>query len=399
MKSKFILLSLVTSMAGFLALPVAASVTVGNHDNVQIGGFFSQGYLQSSGNNYPFEAKDGTTDFREMGVNVSTTLGTHLRLGGQLFAQTLGNYGEDKVRLDWAVADYNVRQEFGIRVGRVKYPKGLYGEALDLDVVRPFIFLPTSIYNPILRDFSSGFNGAMVYGSVNVGHAGSVDYKAFYGKMPLSPNLGVADFFNTTNLYTAEGVQHISIGHVTGGQLVWATPVNGLKFALSYSVLTDLDSTGKFAYVPAVNVSLHTNRYSYTGISSEYVFGQWTFAGEYQRNAGTFSVITPFSSSGSPGHVNNWYVSVARRLSEKFEVGAYYAEQKNGTPTAGSLPSTNYNRDWALSIKCDLSEHVTCKLEGHSVDGRYNLFNTVKTPNPNLKDSTTFFAAKTTFSF
>ena len=59
------------------------------------------------------------------------------------------------MKLDWAVADYNFRQEFGIRVGRVKYPKGLYGEALDLDVIRPFVFLPMSVYNPVLRDFSA----------------------------------------------------------------------------------------------------------------------------------------------------------------------------------------------------------------------------------------------------
>ena len=384
-------------LSATLAGSLSAAVTVGS--DVQLGGFFSQGYIQGSGNNYPFDDKDGTFDFREMGVNASTTYGAHLRVGAQLFAQRLGAYGDDKVKLDWAVADYNVRQEFGIRLGRIKYPKGLYGEALDLDVVRPFVFLPMSIYNPILRDFNSSFNGAMVYGSIAAGKAGSFDYKGFYGKMPLNPQQGVADFFNTTSLYTSAGVKDISVDHVTGGQLVWNTPVNGLKFAFSFSALTDLDATGKFLYVPTANVSLHSNRYSYTTYSVEYLLNKWTFAGEFQRNAGVFKVITPFSTSGTPGHVNNWYVSVARRLNDKFEVGTYYDVQENGTPAATSLPANNHNRDLALSFKYDVSEHVTVKLEGHTIDGHYNMFNTVKTPNPAIKDSSSYFVVKTTFSF
>ena len=107
-----------------------AAVNVGD---IQIGGFFSQGYMKSTHNNFPVDTKDGTADFREMGFNASTNVGSRLRLGGQLFAQTLGKYGDDKVILDWAIADYNFRPEFGVRVGRVKYPRNLQSDALDLD--------------------------------------------------------------------------------------------------------------------------------------------------------------------------------------------------------------------------------------------------------------------------
>jgi hypothetical protein len=383
---------------GAFAGLACGAIPIGN-SNVQIGGFFSQGYIESDGNNYPFEDSDGSFDFREMGVNASTTVGAHLRVGGQLFAQRLGDYGQDKVKLDWAVADYNFRQEFGIRLGRVKYPKGLYGEALDLDAVRPFVFLPMSIYNPVLRDFNSSFNGAMFYGTVDAAKVGSFDYKAFYGKMPLNTDQGVADFFNTTSLYTPEGVSSISLDHVTGGQLAWNTPVNGLKVVLSYSALADLDATGKFFAFPAGNVSLHAHTYSYRTFSVEYIHDQWTLAGEFQRNEGTFNVIQPFGTTGSNSHVNNWYVSVARRLNDKFEVGAYYDVQENGTPTAGTPDVENHNRDLALSFRYDLNEHVTIKIEGHTIDGVYNMFNTPRTPNPSLDNHTNYFAVKTTFSF
>jgi len=110
-------------------------------------------------------------------------------------------------------------------------------------------------------------------------------------------------------------------------------------------------------------------------------------------------VITPFSASGSPGHVNNWYVSAARRLNDKFEVGTYYAVQENGSPAATSPSANNHNRDWALSLKYDVNEHLTVKLEGHTIDGHYNMFNTKKTPNPAIKDSSSYIVVKTTFSF
>ena len=390
---------LVSLICGALAGLARGAIPLGSSSNVQIGGFIGQGYIVTDGNNYPFEDKDGTFDFREMGVNVSTTVGDHLRIGGQLFAQRLGNYGEDKVKLDWAVADYNFRQEFGIRLGRVKYPKGLYGESLDLDAVRPFIFLPMSLYNPVVRDFNSAFNGGMFYGNVNAGKAGSIDYKIFYGAIPVNPDQGVADFFNTTGLFASPGVTYLHIDHTAGGQLQWNTPVNGLKTVLSYSYLNGLDGIGKFSAYPVANVALHTDRYEYTTLSAEYIRDQWTFAAEWQRVAGTFNVITPFGTSISESKVSNWYVSAARRLNDKFEIGTYYSSEENDNASPGSPSGGNHNRDWALSLKYELNEHVIIKLEGHSINGTYDMFNTTRTPNSVLKNHTDYVAIKTTLSF
>jgi hypothetical protein len=383
---------------GAFASLACGAIPIGN-SNVQIGGFFSQGYIASDGNNYPFEDNDGTFDFREMGVNASTTVGAHLRVGGQLFAQRLGDYGDDKVKLDWAVADYNFRQEFGIRLGRVKYPKGLYGEALDLDAIRPFIFLPMSLYNPVVRDFNSAFNGGMIYGSVNAAKAGGFDYKVFYGKIPMGPDQGVADFFNTTSLFASSGVEYLHMDYSAGGQLQWNTPVDGLKAVVSYSYLDNLDARGKFAAFPSADVTLHTDSYKYTTLSLEYMRDNWTLAAEWQQVEGDFIVINPFGPQASRSKVHNWYVSVARRLNDKFEVGTYFDTQKNEFPAAGSPSSANHNYDWALSLKYDLNEHVVIKIEGHTIDGTYNVFNTIRTPNPTLDTRTKYFAVKTTFSF
>jgi hypothetical protein len=366
--------------------------------NVQIGGFFSQGYLYSSNNNYPTADKGGTWDFREMAVNVSTPIGSHFRVGGQAFAQRLGALGADKVILDWAVADYNFSPAFSIRAGRVKFPKGLYGEALDLDVVRPYVFLPNALYSPVLRDFSASFDGAMFYGTFNAGK-NSFDYKVFHGNIPITPEKGVAEFFNDGGgLYAAPGVTQLGMSSVSGGQLVWNTPVSGLRFVYSYSFFSKLASDGPFAAYPPVNLHLQFDRLNYNTASAEYVWNNWVFAAEWQRTGGDYTINAAPILPTTPGQygTDSWYAAASRRLNEKFEVGAYYGDLKARYSSGGSK---NYQHDLAVSLRYDLNEHVLFKLEIHDISGTYQTFNTVRTPNPILKDRTTLFAAKTTLSF
>ena len=393
---------LIAAIAGVSSPALRGAVAIGD-TNVQIGGFVSQGWLYSSDNNFPTADKGGTWDFREMAVNASTTFGAHLRVGGQLFAQRLGQLGEDKVILDWAVADYNVSPAFGIRVGRVKYPKGLYGEALDLDIVRPFVFLPTAVYNPILRDFSASFNGGMIYGSVDLGKS-SFDYKAFYGDIPMTPGKGVAEFYNNSGLYSSAGTSKLDMDSVLGGQLTWNTPVSGLKFVYSYSQYTNLASDGPFSAAPVLNLHSNIDRFSWNTFSAEYLWGNWVFATEWQRAKGSLDYVSEpmvvVSVTGDPVGWDGWYVSASRRLNDKFEVGAYYGNLESNTGSDTSLPE-NYQHDAAISLRYDVNDHILVKVEAHHIDGTYQTFNTARIPNPSstLSDSTTLFAVKSTFSF
>lgn len=392
---------LATLCAASFAIRASAAIPLGENSRVQIGGFISQGYISSDGDNYPFQDNDGTFDFREMAFNASTTFGSHLRVGGQLFAQRLGNYGADQVKLDWANADYNFRQEIGVRVGRIKYPKGLYGEALDLDVIRPFVFLPMSVYNPVLRDFSASFDGAMVYGTLTLGaKGGSLDYKAFYGDIRMNKDQGVADFFNNANLYSAAGVQKLGLDHVEGVAFDWNTPVSGLKLHADWSRLNDVFGNGQFYAVPVLPISVQLPSLDYYTFGVEYARNNWTFAGEYFVQDGNSHIVAApvLNQTGKYG-TNAWYVSAARRLNDKWEVGGYYSFSENRYPAATATKNQKQLGDWALSVRYDINEHVLVKVEGHYVDGNYNMFNTAKTPNPTLDGKTTVLAVKTTFSF
>jgi len=376
------------------------AVAIGD-SGVQIGGFFSQGYLYSDNNNLPTEDVGGTWNFREAAFNVTDTIGAHLRVGAQVFEQDFGNIGNDKMILDWAIADYNFTPWFGIRAGRVKYPKGLYGEALDLDVVRPFILLPEAVYSPILRDFTASFDGGMIYGSVNVLKS-SFDYKVFGGTIPINPEKGVADFYNgsTGGLFAGSGVTSLKMDSVAGAQLVWNTPVSGLKFVGSYSFFTNLDAYGPFIAYPPVVLGTDIPRFSWITYSSEYTVGDWVFAAEWQRTNGQLEFNAPMigvSGSDTVGW-DGWYVALTRRLGDKFQVGAYYGDNQSRQNYSSSDPST-YQHDTALSLRYDLNDHVLFKIEAHYFDGTYETFNTPRIMNPNPKQNTTVFAAKTTVSF
>lgn len=371
-------------------------------ERVTLGGFFSQGYLHSSNNNFPAANKGGTWDFRELAVNASTTLGAHTRVGAQGFAQRLGALGGDRFILDWAVLDYNFRQEFGVRVGRVKYPKGLYGEALDLDVVRPFAFLPTALYSPVLRDFAASFDGAMVYGSINAGRS-SFDYKAFYGDIPMGPDKGVTEFYNSAGLYSASGATTLGMDCVSGGQLNWNTPVSGLKFGTSYSSYRNMVSDGPFGAAPALNLHTNIGRFYWSTYSAEYVRNNWTFAAEWQRTGGTLVIEARPVLPASPSLVgwDAWYVSAARRLGRRVEVGAYYSTLWSRFASGPRTAPGSHRTDKVVSLRYDVNDHLLFKFEVQYVEGLLQTFNTARIPNPpaTRRDTTTVFAAKTTLSF
>ena len=129
--------------------------------------------------------------------------------------------------------------------------------------------------------------------------------------------------------------------------------------------------------------------------------GNWSFATEWQRTGGALSYsaapVLPMVNDNSGWQ--GWYVSAARRLGDRFQVGAYYGSLK-ARYTTSTAPSS-YQRDSAVSFRYDAGEHVIFKLEAHRIDGTYQTFNTPRIPNPaaTRHDSTTVFAAKTTLSF
>lgn len=374
--------------------------------NVQLGGFASQGFLINTGNNdYLGETSDGTFDFREYALNASWSKGK-FRVGAQGFGQRLGDYGDDKITLDWAIADYQATQWFGVRAGRVKMPRGLYNEALDIDSVRPFVLLPQSVYDARLRDFNAAINGGMIYGNISLRQFGSLDYKAFYGDIPMSIDSGANDYFNNDAPFPNA---RIGMDSVYGGSLFWNTPKSGLRFGYSYSAFKDFGADRKVPLGPGVDLIMYrtADRYDRHLLSAEYTTGDWIFATEAGQEVAMFGIGMPGTPPLGYFDVENTYgyVSVARRLNARLELGAYYSYSKDTQVPVGmevTIPLPDLiQHDFALSAKFDVNDRLLLKLEGHYLDSAGKLFNTATKPQPvgTRDDSWLMLAAKATFSF
>src|SRR5512138_1164429 len=70
---------------------------------VEIHGFASQGFIQTSkDNNFPVSnSGKGSFNFNDFAINFAKEVVPGLRVGVQLLAMDRGSYGKDKVTLDW----------------------------------------------------------------------------------------------------------------------------------------------------------------------------------------------------------------------------------------------------------------------------------------------------------
>lgn len=376
---------------------------------VDFHGFASQGFIINSGDNDYLggNSSEGTFDFREYGINASVATGKW-RVGAQMFGQKLGPYGEDKMTLDWGTVDYQAAQWFGLRAGRVKMPRGLYNEALDLDSTRPFVFLPQSVYDARLRDFQASFDGGMAYGNVDLSKFGSLDYKVFGGTKSMSTSSGASDYFNIDAPFPN---LDIGMDSAFGGSLFWNTPLQGLRVGYSFSRFNEFVTQ---RYVPFRGTDTFKTAPDYDRhlASVEYTVGDFVFAAEGGVDDTHYEVAFPAGYLGNPESVTYAYLyptsyyfygSAAWRAQSWLELGAYYSYShwdQRGVGTPVVFPDLDQG-DIAVSARFDITDHLLFKIEGHYLDGSGAVFDVPSKPQPpaDRDDSWFMFAAKLSFYF
>ena len=145
---------------------------------VETHGFASQGFILTTGNDFLApNTTNGSFQFSEAGLNVTTEIGDNLRIGIQAFAQNISQNSNFAFRADWFYVDYRFRDWFGIRAGRLKIPFGLDNEISDIDAARAPILLPQSVYPLQGREFLFSQTGGEVYGFVRTPAAGALEYR------------------------------------------------------------------------------------------------------------------------------------------------------------------------------------------------------------------------------
>jgi hypothetical protein len=349
---------------------------------LQIHGFVSQGGLYTTSNNYLATTDDGSLAFTEAGINFTKQLDDRLTVGMQLFAQDLGESGSFRATFDWLYLDYHWRDWLGLRAGRVKLPFGLYNETQDIDAAIPVVLLPQSVYPAANRQFLLAQNGLDLYGFVPIGQAGAIDYEGYFGTLFLSiPNTIDVQF------------DPIDVPYIGGGQIMWETPLPGLRAGASAFHAT-LDTTARETGVP-------------TPIGLEITQTQWLASVEYSNNG--FLLAAEYGRSRS--HTTESIIGSARLIAEHgyalagyrwnpwFQSTLYYSLMY---PEVGHRSGQqNQQHDAAASFRFDISPHWLVKLEAHYMRGTAALGPTLNDNQPlsALTNQWVLFVAKTTAYF
>lgn len=349
---------------------------------MEIHGFFTQGFLYSSQNNYlTAPTARGTFAFTDGGLSISSQLGPKLRLGAQAYSRNLGELGKGRVVIDWAVAEYSFRDSLGVRAGKVKTVHGLYGHTQDVGSLHTWALLPQSIYSLDVRGSIIAHIGADVYGSFSSGKYGTLSYTMYGGLMPKDWTGGLVYQLEATGKVTS------LFGNLVGFDVRWSPPSNRFTAGSSYMNLKqNSDSTiPGFPLVP----KLRGNRGSWVSFG-QYAARRLRIDAEFAWQP-TKVLIQDFGFAGQlPTEYNDlsWYVSAASRLHKRLEVGSYYSsfqpdptqrivglrptEAAQVPPLGSGAPpglATSPIHDQAFTTRLDLARHWDLKLEGHLMDG------------------------------
>ncbi len=354
----------------------------------QIHGTFSQGFIYGSGNNYlTLDTNSGSVKWTEGAINISTALTDNFHVGAQAHSYMMGQIGRGNLQLDWAFADYRLRDWLGFRGGKVKAPMGLFNEIEDTDALYNWALLPQSMYEAEYRSYNVPVVGGAIYGRRRLGRGGSISYQFFGGRRGVDSNDGSP--LLTYQLYRIN--QGAMYGYGYGGNLRWETPIRGLTAVVSAEKTRQRAQHAEWpaAFNPyGIDLVLDIDSVIRREVLSlQYQRGKLELAaeGKYEPHWVSNNGI-PVSLDNAPR--NAWYVMGAYHVTQKLTMGSYFSrvwgtsfnETFRWVYYDPSKPEF-YSNDTVLNARYDFDRHWYLKLEGHYIDGRLGGFFPATNPN------------------
>lgn len=348
--------------ASLLAVaPARAQFELGGKQ-IQVHGFFSQGFTYSDTNNFlTMKSSAGSFAFTDGGLNISTKLTNKLRVGAQAYSRNIGELSNGRVELDWAYADYRLTDWLGVRAGKVKSTLGLYNDTQDMEFLHTWAMLPQSFYPLDLRASNISHRGGDIYGEIAPKKLGTFSYTMYGGLRSDDPRggfrYGLAD--------AGSPISAID-GYRMGGDLRWAMPLEGLLIGTTViktqgGAFATLEAAGRLpVYVDAPGYTyIHYVEYQRNGLK---------LAAEYRRDVLSYDVNTPLVPDSSLDS-RAWYLSGSYRFHPRFEAGAYFSRFISDWDLDHSLPNNKIN-DTSVTARFNLyKSNWNIKAEGHFMSG------------------------------
>jgi len=355
----------------FLSASAARMRALKLPDPVQVHGFATQGYLNSTGNNNVFgnsNQDSGTFGFREVGLNASVQLRPDLLISAQGLHRHAG-VGSQDIRLDYGVIDYKAysgeTSQYGIRLGRIKNPLGFYNETRDVAHTRPSIMLPQSIYFDRTRNLAMAADGGHVYGE-NRTSKGDFFYQ-FGVVMPyVSGTTTEAAIFGSDRKghltsqvsYIGRGIYEYDGGRVRLG-------VSAAQTNVGYSPGADILQAGSVQFTPIV-------------FSAQYNAERWSLTSEYAIRHTVVSNFGLIANSATTGE--SYYFQGIYMFTPKWEgvirYDALYSnrDDRHGYTYAAASPSTRdphsrFAKDITSGVRWNVTPSFMLAAEHHYVNG------------------------------
>lgn len=345
----------------FAVAPARAQFELGGKQ-IQVHGFFSQGFAYSSTNNFlTMNTNKGSFAFTDGGLNISTKLTSKLRVGAQGYSRNIGQLSNGRVELDWAYADYKFTDWLGVRAGKVKTTLGLYNDTQDMEFLHTWAALPQSFYPLDLRASNISHRGGDLYGDIAPKKLGTFSYTVFGGLRSDDPRggyrYGLAD----------AGIPLSALeGYKMGADLRWALPLEGLVIGTTV-MKTHVGVSGMLEAARGLPVYIEAPGRTFAHYV-EYQRGGLKLAGEYRRDISLYLFDLPFLADSSNDN-RAWYVSGSYRFHPRFEAGVYHSRFVANWDLDHSIPNNKIN-DTAITARVNLYKtNWNLKAEGHFMDG------------------------------
>lgn len=367
-----------------LALAGAGIASAQGFDELQVHGFATQGYIETSDNRFFGDSQDGSLDFRELGINATLQATLDLRLSGQLLSRKAGDMYSASPTVDFALADLTLRStpENGVNllVGRLKNPLGLYNETRDVAFTRPGVFVPQVVYFDRVRNLLLSFDGAAL--NTNwFGELATVNLFVAAGQPRVDKNVE-ATYLGWDLLGELEP-QDLAFS----GRLLIESPDQRLRVALSAASTSMKFESRAFDPIGDGDIDVF-----YAIASLQYVYGDLTLTTEYMRE--------PIEWKGFPGRVGGedtletegYYFQAQLQIRDDVELLARYEEgfadrnDRSGRAmeyrTAGFLPAyMAYSKILTAGVRWDISPNLMLRAEYQRHDGTFILSN-IENPVP-----------------
>jgi hypothetical protein len=361
----------VFAVAPFFVFPsVGIAASFQGVDKLQVHGFMTQGYFLTS-DNAVLGASDndhGSLDFHEIGLNASYQFSNDISFRAQGLFRKMGH--DEQTRIDYAVLDWRVGVwdggEWGIRLGRVKNPMGLYNETRDVAFTRPSVFLPQGIYYDRSRSLVHSTDGGQLYANLQT----DIGFFGFKGNIGRAENdnkeLKVAIFgFDTPGELVSKRENY-------WGQLKFESLSGDLELALSYAdVILD--------YKPGAGdpFSAGATRYRPLVLSAQYNWDAFILTAEYLRQLNRFNhlgVNFPDTNITTESYYLQGEYLFSQKIKGILRFDAHYLNKndrdgKKLSSTVGVPDHRGFTEDWMIGLGWLPSSSWQLQVEYHRING------------------------------